>query len=562
MPRIQSAQVIYAVIVIEPAVWVRRSSSVRSEKSILIVLLLALLVSSTIRLVPLAWSPLPYNIDGLSEYRTADDIVSTGHLEFDPNSSHADSYVTDMPLFGIVIAFFSVSLGLDPLTSAQIVAALLGTIAILLGYLIFTQHFPSTRGSVTGLVVLALLGSFVFSTACVWKETLGILLILLSLFAYHLRDSLPYRALLLLSLVLLVFTHHQSTVVGFLIISFATMIALSNHPRAARLSQKELLDILTLFVIWALAIAYYTSVDLPYLDYLSPAGDLYLYLAVGGLLLAVAVRMSRRSGALTKFPFEFVMILVGASLMLYNYYDPIFPGTPSPSSLILVPMLAYLLLAVLAWPGYQLATANRGPSKNLVLAMVFAPLSLILFAFLRGLDETSYTVIFRTFDFLMPAFAILVGLGFALAIKGRERLGAVAGVFFVVVCASTLPIAYSTQDLFGVQNQTYQFEYDAVEWFSAHGVDGYASDQRLSETGWRLFDMNASRGLPYDLVEGIALDAGSFYVVEGQWSTNGAQEFPFGVVIVDEETMDGVIDESDMVYIGGPLESQLILFRT
>ena len=63
-------------------------------------------------------------------------------------------------------------------------------------------------------------------------------------------------------------------------------------------------------------------------------------------------------------------------------------------------------------------------------------------------------------------------------------------------------MACRSQELFGVENQTYWFEYDAVQWFSEHGVNSYTSDQRLGETGGRLFDLNGSRGLPYDLREG------------------------------------------------------------
>ena len=231
------------------------------------------------------------------------------------------------------------------------------------------------------------------------------------------------------------------------------------------------------------------------------------------------------------------------------------------AALIAVPFLAYLILVVPAWTGARLAFASSGPAKDLMLAMILGPMALILFAFLRGFDNTSYTIIYRTFDFLMPALAILIGLGFALIIKNREKVGAVAGAFLVVICASTLPIAYNTQELFGVQNHTFQFEYDAFEWLSQHGIDSYVSDQRLSETGWRLFDMDGERGLPYDLVENISLERGRLYVIEEQWSTNGAQEFPFGVVVVEQAKIATVLDDGGVVFVGGAVENQLVAFR-
>ncbi len=125
-----------------------------------------------------------------------------------------------------------------------------------------------------------------------------------------------------------------------------------------------------------------------------------------------------------------------------------------------------------------------------------------------------------------------------------------------------LSIAYRSRELFGVENQTYWFEYDAVQWFSEHGVESYASDQRLSETGARLFDLNGSRGLPYDLREGIDLNSSSIFVLETNWNSTGAQEFPFGVVLVGSAKIVGALNESSVFYIGGPVENQIVGFRT
>ena len=116
--------------------------------------------------------------------------------------------------------------------------------------------------------------------------------------------------------------------------------------------------------------------------------------------------------------------------------------------------------------------------------------------------------------------------------------------------------------MFGVENQTYWFEYDAVKWLSEHNVTSHTSDQRLGETGWRLFDLEYGRGLPYDLKEGLKLNASSFYVLEQSWSTKGAQEFPFGVVKVDAGKIDAILADSSVLYIGGPAGAGVTCFRT
>ena len=280
------------------------------------------------------------------------------------------------------------------------------------------------------------------------------------------------------------------------------------------------------------------------------------------LVLLLGVKLSASSRPIARLPIELSVPVAGLALMVFNYYEPIFPGIPGPASAIAIPVLAYLILVVPASQGHGVLSTSKGPSKNLLLAMVLGPLSLVLFAFLRSNDATSQLIIYRTFDFLMPALALLIGVGFALAVKGRKRLGAIAGVSFVVICASTLPVAYNSQELFGVENQTYWFEYDAVKWFSEHGVQSYTSDQRLGETGWRLFDLEYGRGLPYDLREGIALNQSAFFVIETDWSTSGAQEFPFGVVVVGNETIRQVLSESNVFYVGGPAGLEIIGLRT
>jgi len=246
-----------------------------------------------------------------------------------------------------------------------------------------------------------------------------------------------------------------------------------------------------------------------------------------------------------------------------NYVHPIFTGIPGPAAAITVPFIAYLILVAPGWEGAKLALVLKGPTKNLLVAMFLGPLALIAFAFVRSNDATSQLIIYRSFDFALIPFALLIGIGFAVLVKGRGRaMGAVTGAFLIVILSATLPVAYNSQQLFGVENQTYWYEYDAVQWMSGHGITSYTSDQRLGETGWRLFDLNYGRGLPYDLREGVALNHSSFYVVETSWSSEGAQEFPFGVVVVNSTTIENALNDSNVLYLAGPSDSRLSCFLT
>ncbi len=519
-----------------------------------------LFVSCAVRLLPLVWSSLPYNIDGLSELRVAEDILTVGNLDFPPSTSHSESYVTDLPILGLLLAFVSSTVGAPPAESTFFTVAMLGAVAVAILAVAFLRFIPNKKAFVAASVSLAIMGSFAFSAGCTWKETLGILMLGIALISFPLRNEPRYRLLLCFPLVLLVFTHHHAAVVSFVLVTFAVLIDAYGSKIDSGRRSTLYTDVAMLAGMWLVCIMYYSSVSLPYLDYLSPGTDLYLFLAVASMVLLLGVHVSTRSKPVSRASMGILVPAIGIFLMLYNIHDPIFPGMPAPSLSIAMPFMAYTLLAIPAWYGVQALHGLNSHDKSLLLAMLLGPLSLIIFAFLRANDATSHLVVYRTFDFLIIPFALLVGVGFAYLIRNRGRLSVLAGISIVVICASTLPVAYQTQELFGVQNHTFDFEYDAVEWFSENGVSSYTSDQRLGETGWRLFDIDYGRGLPYDLREGLSLNSSSFYVLEEQWSTNGAQEFPFGVVIVDEDVIADVMSSSSVLYIGGPEDDQLVLF--
>jgi hypothetical protein len=87
----------------------------------------------------------------------------------------------------------------------------------------------------------------------------------------------------------------------------------------------------------------------------------------------------------------------------------------------------------------------------------------------------------------------------------------------------------------------------------------------VEESVWtcgRQPDLEGDGWLPYDLRDGIALNESSFYVLEMDWSTEGAREFPFGVVLVDGEEIDHVTSSSNVFYVGGSLKEQVVAFGT
>ena len=83
-----------------------------------------------------------------------------------------------------------------------------------------------------------------------------------------------------------------------------------------------------------------------------------------------------------------------------------------------------------------------------------APTSPIALSSQWALDAASCPVIRCAFDFLIPPFAVFVGVDSSVLVKGRDKLGIVAGISLAVMCAPIIPGAYSSQGLFGFENRT------------------------------------------------------------------------------------------------------------
>src|SRR2546430_15986905 len=92
--------------------------------------------------------------------------------------------------------------------------------------------------------------------------------------------------------------------------------------------------------------------------------------------------------------------------------------------------------------------------NDLIVSMLVAPVALILFGLLRGLDPERFLIVYRSVDFLDYAFAILIGVAFVadwrwLGPWRTAKAALLAG--FLVALLATSPMARNTPaDLGGV----------------------------------------------------------------------------------------------------------------
>jgi len=131
--------------------------------------------------------------------------------------------------------------------------------------------------------------------------------------------------------------------------------------------------------------------------------------------------------------------------------------------LLVLPSL--LVFAAFAVGGLQILRRTTNRANDLIVSMLVAPVALIVFGFLRGLDPGGFLLVYRAFDFLDYALAVLIGVAFVAAWRGIGRSRAARaglGVAFLAALLLTTPMAWNTPAVFGVQNVTTSDEFQAL----------------------------------------------------------------------------------------------------
>lgn len=524
-------------------------------------LLVVFFLAFVVRLYPLIWSPYPYNIDGFIESAMAEGIHRTGSLEIPPDSSYADSYVVHMPFFNSLLAMFSYLVGIDPMLLAQLLAAALGALSSVLVFLLLHAITGSRRVAFLGGLFMSLLGTYVFCTASVWKENLGLLLLVLVVAFFLERRDPGLRLLLTILLVMMIFVHHHSAVMTYMFFSLATVAEGYVAMRRRSWSWDNYADIGTMFLVWPMAIMYYSGIELPYYDFLTPDKGMYLMIAVScTMAVLMTVFLKRRAQESRRGYLKIVIPVFGAGLLVLNYLKPIFPGIAGTQEPVLAYALAYLALAIPMWFGAESALSPSERATPMLYAIIFAPLTMILFAFLRSLDATSHMIIYRTFDFLDISMALLFAVGVVVLASGLRRSMHFITVLFLLILLATTPVAFQTEQLFGVHNHTFAYEVDALLWTNSYAPGATLdSDQRLGSIYETITGSKGSTDLGFRIFHGQPVDGFDLLILKSVWTTAGAQEFPLGQVVIEPAVLADFLEELNVVYVSGPIENQLIM---
>ena len=541
------------------------------------------IISLAFRFIPLMFSNLPFNIDGFPLVRISEDIIESGHwsLSYPEGTSELAIYNAKMPIFSILISIFSIVFGKSPLEIVQVLMPFMSSTAVILIYFIAFKITKNQLVSFFAGLALALNGLYVYFGAAVMKETLGLVLLILAVYLYYTREDLRKRIMASVLILILPLTHHLTAWICFIMVSLLMLSSNALHWNRGTFKRNRFaIDFFSGPFLFIFTVLYYEAVDLAFFNRISGINDIALFSSVFilGAIFSIMFSLPKKKIKPVKVIINKTAIvpIIGFGLLVLNHYKRIFPGTIHTTTPFLIYFLPYLLLISIAVIGLNVVAKRKTEHRPLVAALILAPFIVIIYALVKSLDAFTFMLIYRSYDYIDFGLAICTGIGAGYIInrivkilfKKKEPskttfgLKAVLSIIFILICLSTVPLAYNGQEFFGVQDATYDHEFEAMNWLDENiPKQEIESDERLCDIIDPYFDLKCDKTLPLKLKWGKSLDRESVLLMEDKWKDYGAQMSPMEPKVISQKTFDNTIGENNLIYNTGGYGSQIFIVK-
>ncbi len=522
------------------------------------------------RFVPLTFSPLPFNIDGFPLARIADQMTASGAWQIE--ETDVNSYNQKMPALSLLWSAMGQLAALHPLTDLQWFLPIVTSTTVLSGYLLgakLTGH--RSVGFVAGFF-LAVFGSFLFLTSAIMKEALGLVVLPMVVLLFHERSDPRKRALAVVLLLVLPFLHHLTSLMALGMATSLVVLRQRRDLRVGAFSRRRLaLDLLTGPGVALPAVAYYTAVEMPFLEDVTRIEDIGLFLALAVFLAALGSGLGRparvRIGRRLVSPAPRVLLIPAIAFggLFLNSRTSVFAGAAGTQPALLTIVLPGIAILVgFALVGYQLVRRTSNRANDLLVAMLAAPTALILYGFLRGLDPLSLAIVYRAVDFMDYALAALVGVGFVFLWRaaGNPRITrSILAIGLSAALLASVPMAWESPSVFGVENVTSPEEFQALRVLASVSPGNATSDQRLADVAAWWFGLSVDPSLPIRIRDGASLEGYDYALLSERWTLAGAQVHPAPNVVLESVDLDNFLASHRVIYAGGDPGGRLFVVQ-
>lgn len=546
-------------------------------------LLALFVIGLSVRVIPLTFSDLPYNIDGFPLVRLTQDIIDDGHwtMSYPEGTSNTLIYNSKMPIFSLIMAEFSLMLGIPPMEVIPFTLAIIASTAIITIYML---AYLITRNRVVAFfagLALALNGLYVYLGCAIMKETIGLVLLPLILYLYAHREDPRKRALAALLLLMLPLIHHLTTWIVFTMITLLAVTSNYEKWHRGTFGLGELvLDLVLGPMLFVFTVIYYNQVDMVFFKRISNNNDIMLFLSVLliGILFGLSYSKPRKKRIKTPIFSKLILIpILGILALVINHYKRLFTGAMRTNTIFLIYFIPYIVFAMIGFVGVNVIGTRKNRYRPLIASIFLGILTVMTFAVLKGLDAFTYNLVYRTYDFMDVGLAICIGVGAGYLINSFARnryLGkinffstwqfkSVMGVVFIVLCLLTLPLAYNNEKFHNVQDVTHEYEFEAMIWLDENvEKETTHTNQRLADIINPYFDKECDSLLPWKLRDREGIDSGSVLFIEDKWTSKGAQMYPMEPTILSNKTFQDTLNSNNLIYSGGPEENKVYIIIT
>jgi hypothetical protein len=541
-------------------------------------------IALSVRFIPFLVSNLPFNIDGFPLVRISEDIIESGHWDTDypDGTSGFVTYNVKMPVMSLLISSFALIFGKTPMEVAQFVIPFMSSIAVVIIYAITFKITKNELVSFFAGLALALNGFYVYLGAAVMKETIGLVLLVLAVYLYNERNDPRKRVLAAGLLLLLSLTHHLSAWMAFTMISLLALTQNAIWYSKGSFSSKRFgADILSGPFLFMFTYLYYQGIDMSFFNRVSNLNDYALFASVFviGFVLCVLFSMpkAREKPKNVVFNKTLLVPIAGSAFIILNAYEPIFEGTYSTPPSLLRSLLPYVLLLGIALVGLNVIASRKNEYRPFIASLFLAPFLIILFGFLKGFDAFTFVLVYRSYDYIDFGVAICAGIGAGYLIKNISNqitrrkqdsrasfpFKAALSIIFITICLATVPLAYSGEEFYGIQDSTYQNEFSAMEWLSENNQDRKVStSERLNDIMAPYFDVKSDQTLPWKLRHNRSISVNSILFMEDRWTSVGAQMTPMEPFVIKQSVFDRTIQKNNLIYSNSGSHSEVYIVLT
>ena len=539
----------------------------RSQARLGLVVLAVYLLAVATRLAPLHWSPLPATLDGFVYADLASTAVTTGEYPLAGNrADHLSSPVT--------LAVAALVTDVAALRLAQILYSVVGATTAIVAVL-FTTHLGRARGwqprRITWVAALAgvgiaIEGLFVRRTGVPENEAFTLLLIpLAALTLVRLLRGGSRRWLLALLPVLIVLplTHTFSSLLAALILSALVAAEITRTPdwptagRAFGIAGG----------FWAFMIAYYglvgrTALTVPYVGRVTAFPGLFLAWLI---VLAVGVVWYQRTSRRLQRAVILAPMALFFALTIINRVSTIFPGTANTPDRVLIFVLPLAIVVCIAgWAAPRLG--DRQSVSVVLLAMVAAPISHVLFGLTASLTPDMFATVIRAQTFAhVPVVVVAAAGAVGVAVRWDEgstrrtadgtsaRATLLAGarpfamIVLVAALLATMPVAYITLDTGFYPKGSTESELAASGFHATYGTMPVVTDHKQGRLTRSHFGANAVREPLVTWLDGGPPPAAPL-LSKRYWHTDGAHLWPAAPRSISESRFDCTLTRRNRVY--------------